>query len=211
LAQVAERNGLTLAMGPDLAAQAVPHIDQTNESDAHFITRLAQDYGATGTIKDGRLVFVREGAGQGASGVTLPGATLARAECDPYDFGVVEREGSTTGIKAKWRDKAKNETVSELAGEEGSVKTLKRDFATREEAQAAAKAEWARVARSAHEFSATLPMGRPDLIAGQPLALEGFRREIKAVPWVLGNITNTITDGGFSTTIEAKERADQPK
>ena len=57
IATIAKRHGLIPAVAPDLAGIAIPHIDQINESDTHIVTRLAQEHGAVGTVKDGRLIF----------------------------------------------------------------------------------------------------------------------------------------------------------
>ncbi|ACO74159.1 Late control D family protein [Laribacter hongkongensis HLHK9] len=44
-------------IGATLADEVVPHLDQTSESDANLLTRLADQFDAIGTVKDGRLLF----------------------------------------------------------------------------------------------------------------------------------------------------------
>ena len=45
-------------IGATLADEVVPHLDQTSESDANLLTRLADQFDAIGTVKDGRLLFI---------------------------------------------------------------------------------------------------------------------------------------------------------
>ncbi|WP_051013581.1 contractile injection system protein, VgrG/Pvc8 family [Pararhodospirillum photometricum] len=63
IAQIAERNGLHPAVASSLAGTAIPHVDQTNESDAHFLTRLGERFDAVATVKDSRLLFTPRGGG----------------------------------------------------------------------------------------------------------------------------------------------------
>ena len=51
LAELAQRNSLTHKIDKALAAIKVDHLDQTNESDMHLITRLARKHDAVATVK----------------------------------------------------------------------------------------------------------------------------------------------------------------
>jgi len=53
--QIASRNKLKPMMADGFAGIAVAHIDQTQETDAKFLTRLATLYGAVAAVKAGRL------------------------------------------------------------------------------------------------------------------------------------------------------------
>jgi phage protein D len=44
-----------------LAKRPVEHIDQTNESDANLLSRLAHQHDAIATVKSGRLLFIKAG------------------------------------------------------------------------------------------------------------------------------------------------------
>lgn len=203
---LAERNGLVPAIHPDLAATAIRHLDQTNESDANLVTRLGEDYGALATIKAGRLVFVPRGRGLTAAGSLLAAARISRQDGDRHTFRATDRNGSQTGIQAKWHDLKTGATMFALAGEEGSVKTLKKTYPSQDEARAAAQAEWDRIKSQAHEFSVTLALGRPDILAGAPLILAGWRPEITARSWIAGPVKHEMdAGGGFTTAIEATD------
>lgn len=206
LGAIAARNSLTAAIHPDLAARRIDHIDQTNESDANFVTRLGKDYDAVATIKSGRLLFVPAGTGKTASDRLLSAYTITRAAGDRHSFRATDREGTQTGVKAKWHDINTGQTAFALAGTESSSRVLKRTYPTQAEAQAAAEAAFGRQKSKSHEFSATLALGAPDLLAGAPLTLVGWRPEITELEWVAGDVVHTLDGaGGFTTEVPATE------
>lgn len=205
LTAVAQRHGIKPAIDPTLAAQPIAHIDQTNESDLNFITRLGKDYGATATVKDGRLVFLPAGSGQSASGKPLPPATLTRRQGVSHSFTISDREGGDSGVQAQWRDLGAAETKTAVAGStDGPVKTLKTVYPTPAEATAAAMAVKTEAKRKQREIRITCDRGMPELIAGQPIRLSGFRAEIGEVPWVVEECTHILTgDQGLQTSFTA--------
>ena len=202
---IADRLQLVTAIDPKLAATKVGHIDQTNESDANFLTRLGKTYGATATIKDGRLVFVPSGAGTGASGKALPSITVARDSTVSHRFTVADRD-ATTAVEAQWQDTDAGETKTVTAGDDsGTVTKLKPVYPTEDQAQAAAVAAKTEATRSQREIHLTLAVGRPELVAGGPMTLQGWRSEIDGVGWVIDEVTHTLTDGeGLATSLTAK-------
>lgn len=72
--EIAARHKLKMALGKDLSDKPVEHIDQTNESDGSFLMRLARQYGAIASVKNGNLLFIRQGQGKSASGKPLDDA-----------------------------------------------------------------------------------------------------------------------------------------
>lgn len=99
--QIAERNNLTPAIAAEFIDIAVRHIDQTQETDAKFLTRLASLHGAVAAIKAGRLLFMRPGAGVTVSGKPIPQLTLTRQDGDRHSFSIADR-GAYTGVTASW-------------------------------------------------------------------------------------------------------------
>lgn len=99
--QVAERNQLTATLADGFAGIALAHIDQTQETDAAFLTRLASLHGAVVAIKAGKLLFMRPGGGVTASGKPIPQLTLTRQDGDRHSFSIADR-GAYTGVAASW-------------------------------------------------------------------------------------------------------------
>ncbi|MHA3316565.1 contractile injection system protein, VgrG/Pvc8 family, partial [Yersinia pseudotuberculosis] len=98
---VAERNKLTPTLNKAMSDLAVDHIDQTNESDGNFITRLAKQYGAIAAVKNGNLLFIRQGQSKTASGKPIPMMTIIRSLGDGHQFSMADR-GAYTGVVANW-------------------------------------------------------------------------------------------------------------
>lgn len=98
---IAARNKLEAGVSPELAGIKIPHIDQSQESDIKFLTRLAERNGGEVSVKMGRLLFLRAGKGVTASGKPLPLVTITRSEGDRHQFTIADR-GAYTGVTAKW-------------------------------------------------------------------------------------------------------------
>ncbi|WAT01046.1 phage late control D family protein [Rouxiella chamberiensis] len=99
--QIAERNNLKAMLADGLANIAIPHIDQTQETDAKFITRLATLNGAIAAVKQGRLLFIKPGTGVTATGKPIPQMTIIRKDGDRHSFSIADR-GAYTGVTASW-------------------------------------------------------------------------------------------------------------
>ena len=99
--QIAGRNKLKPMLADGFAGIAVAHIDQTQETDAKFLTRLATLYGAVAAVKAGRLLFIRPGNGVTISGKPIPQMTITRKDGDRHTFSIADR-GAYTGVSASW-------------------------------------------------------------------------------------------------------------
>lgn len=98
---IAARNKLAASVADTLKAVAVPHIDQSQESDAVFLSRLADRNGASVSVKAGKLLFLKAGSGKTASGKPIPQMMLERGDGDRHQFAIADRE-AYTGVSAKW-------------------------------------------------------------------------------------------------------------
>ncbi|PIF21752.1 phage late control D family protein [Candidatus Pantoea floridensis] len=99
--QIAGRNKLNPMLADGFAGIAVAHIDQTQETDAKFLTRLATLYGAVAAVKAGRLLFIRPGNGVTISGKPIPQMTITRNDGDRHTFSIADR-GAYSGVSASW-------------------------------------------------------------------------------------------------------------
>lgn len=199
---IAADNDLTPAISAELAATTIDHLDQTNESDMHLLTRLGQRYGAIAAIKSGRLVFVPEGQGKTATGRALAPVTITRSDGDNHSYRESDRNGRYTGVQARWHDVDEAKEQSFIIGDSGYMKTLRQPYPTPEEAMDAASAEWDRIKRSGSSMSVTLAEGVADLMPKMPVRLRGWKKQIDAQDWRTGNITHQVTEGGFTSSAE---------
>lgn len=99
--QIAARNTLTAKLAAGLDAIKISHIDQTQETDAAFATRLASLNGAVAAVKNGCLLFIRPGNGTTVNGKPLPVMTITRRDGDRHNFSLADRD-AYTGVTASW-------------------------------------------------------------------------------------------------------------
>lgn len=201
---IAAGNNLKPAIASRFYQIKVPHIDQTNESDFNFITRLAKRYDAIAKVANGSLIFAVNGDGKTASGDDMPSFKLYRHETDSYSF---TRSGKAefTGVAALWHNKRSAKLQQELFGDEGNVKTLKRHFASKEEALNAAEAEFKRLARDKDTASISVKMGKPAFAAECKFELIGWRSDIDT-KWVSKEVSfDYSASGGLTTSLQLEK------
>lgn len=229
---IAERNKLMPTLNKTMSDLAVDHIDQTNESDGNLITRLAKQYGAIAAVKNGNLLFIKQGQAKTASGKTIPVMTIIRSLGDGYQFSMADR-GAYTGVVANWlntrttekpvvkvKRKRKSKTAAAkpkepeekqgeyLIGTDENVLTLRTTYASKNNAQRAAKSNWERLQRGAAKFSIQLAKGRADLYPEVPVKVTGFKKQIDEADWTLVTVTHSVSDTGFTTALELEVKID---
>ncbi|WP_323858207.1 phage late control D family protein [Xenorhabdus doucetiae] len=220
---IAQRNNLKPAVDDTLSNIMLNHIDQTNESDGSFLTRLAKQEGAIATVKNGCLLFMPQGQNQTVSGRPLPTVSITRKAGDNYRFSLADRS-AYTGVSASWlntREPKKKENVTVkrkrrkttpkkkeekqgeyLAGSEGNVLVLKHTYAYKSNAERAAKAEWEKIQRGVASFSMQLATGRPELFPEMKVRVKGFKPEIDQADWTLVTVTHTLNDSGLTSALD---------
>jgi len=210
LTTIANDNKLTPALDDTLASITIEHIDQTNESDANFITRVAAEYDALISIKENKLLMLPNGNSKTATGKAIAEITITRSEGDSHNYSENERN-KYTGVKAPWQDSQTGQLTEVLAGEDSTVKTLSKSYPTQSEALNAARSELQRLARGKATFSLTLVIGRPDMITETPVKLSGYKNQIDQQKWVVKQITHTLNDSGLTTALELENGQGESK
>lgn len=209
---IANEHGLTPAVHVDYVEKLIEHIDQENESDAHFLTRLGKLYGAVAKPADGRLLFIPEGAGISTSGQTLSSATIAKDEITSLSATIKER-GQFSGVITRFRDKETNREVEVETTEEWTTRLGpapvfrdKKLYTSRDMAEQAGKAQLDRLRGGTVQIDFTMP-GRPDIFAERPIKLEGVRDPLDG-EWIVKTVTHTFGPNGLQTKISAGSKPD---
>lgn len=205
LQTIAGDQGLTAVVSEDLAGVSVDHLDQTNESDAHLLTRLGQRYGAVATVKDGRLLFTAAGTGRTASGQAMGGVTIDRSEGDAHTYQEASRDAEHTGVKAYWDDKQAAERKHVIFGEEGTVRTLRDPYPDQDQAEAAAQGELKRLKRTAATMTLNLAVGRAELLPETRVTLTGWKEQITAHAWLITQVVHQIDGNGYTCDLDLEE------
>lgn len=204
---LAGRNGLAPRCHPSLRSQAVDHIDQTSESDIHFLTRLGKRYDAVATIKAGALILAPIGQGTTASGQPIPAVTISRAQGDQHRWHAADR-GAYAGVRARYDDTVSGHTSEVLAGEDDGqgVKTLRTIYASKANALRAARSERQRLQRGASTFEITLAHGCPELYPETRVAARGFKAGIDGLGWLVVRAEHQLGEEGLRTRLEMEVR-----
>ncbi|MBI2381485.1 MAG: phage late control D family protein [Gammaproteobacteria bacterium] len=213
--QIAKEHGLTAQLSPALAQESLDHVDQTSESDANLLTRLATEFDAIATVKNDRLLFIKAGDARTASGQPLQGVLITRQAGDQHRFNLADGQ-NYTAVKAYFQDtkaaekgevlvdiktgEHPGETELEPSGDQ--TKVLRHTYASEANALRAAKAMADKLRRGVATFSITLAYGRPDLFPELPATVRGFKPLIDSTEWLIAQVTHTISDGGYTNQVE---------
>lgn len=226
LAQIAEkiakRNEMKIKVSDSLKSQYFKHIDQTNESDASFLTRIVTEAGGALMVKNNILLIFKAGLGKSVTGEPLPVMELTRQLGDSHTFTITDRL-AFSAVKARWHDYKTGKTESIMnkeaqekadnakkkkgkedyfSGEEDNIRVLSQIYANREEAERAAESAWKKVKRGVCTLSLKLADARPDLFPEMPVTVSGFKQEIDSAWWVITRCVHQLSSSGFTTQLE---------
>ena len=198
---VAKRQQLTLSIKPELVSIDVGHVDQTDESDIHLLTRLCHQYGAVVNIKHGKLLIFTANSNVSASGHALDITIITRQTGDQFRYSVEDRQGDYDNVATSYQDKktAKRKTV-DTNGTKAKTKKLKGTYKSKEAATAAANAEAKRIKEEQAKFSITTAYAYPAVTTESPIQLQGFKAEIDALKWTVDKAVHSYSKNSGLTT-----------
>lgn len=174
-----------------------------NESDANLITRIADEYDAIATVKNGHLILLPRGASQTASGLSLPRVKITRDQGDQHNYTNGTGTDNISGVKAYYYVENKAKKLHVVVGDnEDNIKEIRYIHRDKTTAELAANAEYNRCKRTAQKLTYTLALGNPSLIPEQEYEFNGLKPEIDEIVWLGTNITHTLNDSGFTTSVE---------
>lgn len=201
VAKIAKEHGLTPAVASSLAKISLAHMDQTDESDISFLTRIAKRYDAICKPADSKLLFAKRGEMKAVGGEELPTITVSAQDCSRFCMTWAKREEAGTVI-AYWHAKrtAKKNEVKVGSGE--PVRRLRHWYQDAESAKEAAQAELDKRIRGEHKLTLTMP-GDPFLCAESPLVASGFRQGVDG-EWLTTRVTHSLSKSGYACDVEAE-------
>ena len=202
VAELGARNGWQ-AICP--VASQVPRIDQYNESDFNFITRLARQYDCTAKLANGQLLVLPRQAGHSASGQPLDVVSIARSDVSEWHFRLDDK-AARKAVRTRYQDSASGalktvELGSDAAAGEGHpVHTDRHLYPNRTAAEQAAKARLASFNRATANVRLDLP-GRTDLFAERSVDLHGFVDGLDG-QYQIDSVEQVFTGSGWRTTVQ---------
>lgn len=206
LSQIAGENGLKSSISAKLADIQITHISQTNESDGHFLTRLAKLNDALFSVKNHSLIFVAKDDAKSASGKELPIIQLSRRDfIDSATMSNPSRNAYGT-VRAKWRNKTKAHTEVESAGSGEPIRTMRHIYASQAEAARAANAELKRLNRATGGTVSFSVSGRPEFTAGAKINISNVRTGFDG-EWKITRVTHNLdwSSNGYTCQIEGEK------
>lgn len=203
--EVAEANGLQAIVDESLAVLAISHIDQQNESDLAFLTRLAGRVGGVFKLSDGKVLFAARGSSVLPSGDDKPIIELVPAMVSDWDCTSAQR-GDYGAVICTYMDHAAGRRVSV---EEGGGTPRHRDrrvYASEAEARASARAQMGDLKRGKKTFASRGP-GLPVVFAEARLQAEGFDPDVDG-EYLIKSVSHSLSSGGYTTSISAETGKD---
>lgn len=104
----------------------VLHVEQTSESDLHFLKRLADEYHALFSIKNQKIVFKKK-IKDNKKSTSLPRFTLEVNENSTISIQNINKT-LYNSCKAIWRDTKENKQKSIIVGNGEPIKVIKNSF-----------------------------------------------------------------------------------
>ncbi|WP_176517627.1 phage late control D family protein [Pseudomonas faucium] len=202
VSDVAARNGWK----PGCNVQTkVPRIDQRNESDFNFITRVAKQFDCTAKVGDGQLLVMPRQGSTTPGGKTFLAVTISRPDVSRYSFRLGDRSAQKA-VKTQHQDKKSGVLkVVELDNDEApeglpAVHTDRHIYPNKTAAEQAARARLAAFNRSTAGVRLEM-VGRADLFAERTVNVQGFKSGLDG-EYLVDSVEQVFTASGWSTTVE---------
>jgi phage protein D len=208
---IAGRHGLQPIVHPKYAGRLIDHIDQSEESDSHFLTRLGKQQGAVAKVADGKLIFTEANSSTTPSGTPIKPVTVKATETKEWRATVSGR-GDYKEVTAKWQDQASGREQWVKVGtgaEKGSEYKDRRLYRTKKEALEASQAKLKDLTSGKIALDLTLAIGNPVIFAEGSITLEGFRDPIEGETLIIKSVTHKVAGDGFTTQVTAGNKGDE--
>lgn len=177
-ATIALEHGLISRVQPTLAGEILDPVEQVDESDLAFFTRLMREYGARVRVKGAtgpKSALEVVGAGS-----QLPKVVLSPRDVDAWDAPLGDRSKAGS-VVANYRNPKSGEAGTSKAGSGEPRIVLPNTYKTAKSALHAAKARLKDGDREAGQISLELTALNTQIASGTAIALSGFRSEIDTV------------------------------
>ena len=201
LKTVAGNHNLQAKISETLQSKLINHIDQTDESDIHFLTRLAKEYDAVVKPNGTFLMLLQNAEAKTVSGRALPEIAISFNKIASWSGSLPDRNKFLSAC-AVWIDREAGEEKKVTIGDGKPVWTLRKKYKDENEAAEAAQAALKKLNRKNAKLSFTMP-GNAEVCAESPLILSGFREDFNG-KWIVKKTTHTINNSGFKTSVECE-------
>ena len=206
--QIAGESGLTPTIDADLASHKYEWIGQQDESNIHFLRRLAERHNALFAFKQRHILFTRLGSGLSASGSPLGSVILTPEKIKTGSLKVeVNDRTKYSKVVAYYQDKDKAKRIEVEADGDAdgdSVFRMPEPYASPAEADKAAQSKAKDLQRGEGGVSVTV-IGDAGISAGLPLLFAEVRPGVDGVPYIIKTAKTKYTKpAGLEVDVSAR-------
>jgi len=199
-ALIAQEHELKPTVNADISSTLFAHIDQTQESNLHLLTRLAKQHNNTIKVTHDSLIVTPAGNAQ------LSTIHITKKQLNTYDYAIADR-GKYKAVIGRWYDKQAAKDIEEKTSDQTPAYTLRHTFDNAKAAALAAKDRLTQLQQSSATLSLTLGIGNPAIFAETPLKVSGVRADITAPTWTTNTVNHSFSPPGFTTSINSTIKA----
>ena len=202
---IAAEHGLEAAVSPSFMLKKIDTMNQLNESNAAFLTRLAAHYNAVCKPMAGKLLFMEKGQGTSATGLPMLAIPIRPHDVLQWSKQTSRRQDYTK-VVAYWPELL-NGSYGMVCHPSDSVSTtddvyrLPHLYSSEEEALEAAKSKYDEINRDDDTISLTV-IGNPDITAEGKIIISDLRSEVDG-EYIVQSATHSFSGGGYQTTVRA--------
>lgn len=196
--KIAADHGLGFNVDDELVGIYFPHVNQTEESDLHFLTRLMRQYDAMMKIANAKINIYPRGK------MLLDSVIILAENVKSGSYITNKGRMRYASVKVKYRDSLGGKEKFVVVGEGSPVFEVREPALDEAHAYIIANAKFKRMVRAVGELSFNL-VGDPLLMAGTPIVLgAGFKPDYADSEWLITDATHSYARGGYATQINAE-------
>jgi hypothetical protein len=207
--QLATRHGFSPRVAPELDVLKIDHVDQSNETDMGFMTRLARRFDAVTKPVNDLYVLARRGQVKSLSGQPLPPVTISvttdnRPGERAFIAASIDNDSRVRfkGARTVWWDGSAGTEVQVDVGSE-PFKKMRQRYQNEDEARAVAKGESAKTQREAAKLRIDCP-GNPAFGAEGLVVLDDSWPSHMRGTWSIDKVTESGSrQQSYRSTLEA--------
>ncbi|KHA75138.1 phage-like tail protein [Pseudomonas chlororaphis] len=192
--ELVARHGFSPRVAPDVSLIRIEHIDQTNETDMGFLTRLAMKYNVVAKPYDQIYVLARPGQTKSLSGKVLANVILSVTSNNrPGDHAFVSAtleeaaRAQNQGCITRWLDAASGK-LQEVKTGLSPFKILRQQQPSEADAIAVGEGEVRKMLRKKFKVKITCP-GNPQLAAEGLVVLDDTWPDFMRGRWSIDKVT----------------------
>lgn len=208
--EIAGRHGYALEIDDEIASIYVDHLDQNEESDIHFITRIAEEQDAFVKIQDQKMIVRSRDKTEGVIiAIKAPINQSSSAEIVvmvPTSVSITQNaRNKYKAVRAYWQDPDAARRKGEVVGSGDPEFKIRRTYVTKDAAINAATAKFKQLKRGTQSMDTFNAPGDPNIRSGMELLMIGFRDEVNG-SWSVTSVTHTMNTSGYQISLRADRK-----